>query len=103
MTFVFAVTAALASLVTELIARFLGLRGAYLLSGLRELVDGGASKTDLTNVQKDYGDIQTLIKKGPPPAAKKTPDDPTPAADPTPAEKTPAGKVTGALLGGPIL
>ena len=108
MTFVFAVTAALASLLTELIARFLGLRGAYLLSGLRELVDGGDTPTALTDVQKDYGDmqgdIQTLIKKGPAPAAENAPDDPTPAADPTSAGKEPAGpSVTGALLGGPIL
>ncbi len=39
LTFVFGVTAALASAVTELISRWLGLRGAYLLTGLRELVD----------------------------------------------------------------
>ena len=109
MTFVFAVTAALASLLTELIARFLGLRGAYLLSGLRELVDGGDTPTALTDVQKDYHDLQTLIKNGPPSAAGKAPDDPTPAADPTTADPVPAGKgptgpsVTGALLGGPIL
>ena len=104
MTFVFAVTAALASLFTESIARFLGLRGAYLLSGLRELVDGGGKPTALTDVQQDYDDIQTLIKNGSPPAAEKTPDDPTPAADPTSAGKEPAGpSVTGALLGGPIL
>ena len=109
MTFVFAVTAALASLLTELIARFLGLRGAYLLSGLRELVDGGDTPTALTDVQKDYHDIQTLIKNGPPSAAEKAPDDPTPAADQTTADPEPAGQgptgpsVTGALLGGPIL
>jgi len=114
MTFVFAVTAALASLLTELIARFLGLRGAYLLSGLRELVDGGGKPTALTDVDQDYRDIQTLIKNGPPSAAEKAPDDPTPATDPTPAGPVPAGKapagqgptgpsVTGALLGGPIL
>lgn len=102
-TFVFAVTAALASLLTEFIARFLGLRGAYLLSGLRELVDGGDTPTALTDVQKDYGDIQTLIKNGPPPAAEKAPDDPV-AEGNAPAGNAPAGpSVTGALLGGPIL
>ena len=58
LTFVFAVTAALASLLTEFIARFLGLRGAYLLSGLRELVDGGETPTDLTDVLGDYQAIQ---------------------------------------------
>ena len=102
-TFVFAVTAALASLLTEFIARFLGLRGAYLLSGLRELVDGGDTPTALTDVQKDYGDIQTLIKNGPPPAAGKALDDPV-AEGNAPAGNAPAGpSVTGALLGGPIL
>ena len=102
-TFVFAVTAALASLLTELIARFLGLRGAYLLSGLRELVDGGDTPTALTDVQKDYGDIQTLIKNGPPPAAGKAPDDQV-AEGNAPAGNAPAGpSMTGALLGGPIL
>jgi len=81
MTFVFAVTAALASLLTELIARFLGLRGAYLLSGIRELVDGGKTPTALTNVQKDYHDIQTLIKNSSPSEAEKAPDDPASAAN----------------------
>ena len=37
--FVFGITAALGSVVTEMIARFLGLRGVYLLTGLRELLD----------------------------------------------------------------
>ena len=39
LTFVFGVRAALSSALTELIARLTGLCGAYLLSGLRELVD----------------------------------------------------------------
>ncbi|MFZ0187578.1 MAG: hypothetical protein WAL72_11630 [Streptosporangiaceae bacterium] len=120
LTFVFGVTAALASLLTEFIARFLGLRGAYLLSGLRELVDSGDSPTALTDAETDYKAIQNLIK-GPPPAADKAPADEAAAADPTPAadqalpaDQAPAGKVpaskepvglsvTGALLGGPIL
>ena len=85
LTFVFAVTAALASLVTEFIARFLGLRGAYLLSGLRELVDSGEKATVLTNVATDYKTMQTLIK-GPPYANDKAPDDkaPVPARHPPP-------------------
>ncbi|HXZ78211.1 MAG TPA: hypothetical protein VEH31_46065, partial [Streptosporangiaceae bacterium] len=61
LTFVFGVTAALASVVTELIARFLGLRGAYLLSGLRELVDGGDATTDLRNTETDYADLRKMI------------------------------------------
>jgi hypothetical protein len=44
LSFVFAVTAGLSSIVTELISRFLGLRGAFLLRGLRELLDSGRKK-----------------------------------------------------------
>ena len=109
LTFVFAVTAALASLLTEFIARFLGLRGAYLLSGLRELVDSGEKATVLTNAATDYKTMQTLIK-GPPYANDKAPDDQAPVAgqappvDPAPADPKPATpSVTAALLGGPIL
>jgi hypothetical protein len=40
LVFVFAVFAALVSVLTELIARFIGLRGEYLLRGIRSLVDG---------------------------------------------------------------
>ena len=40
LSFLFAVLSTFASAVTEAIARFLGLRGAFLLSGLRSLVDG---------------------------------------------------------------
>ncbi len=90
LTFVFAVTAALASLLTEFIARFLGLRGAYLLSGLRELVDGGGSPMALADAEKNYKAIQNLIE---PPAAGQAPADGEPEAL----------SVTGALLGGPIL
>lgn len=39
LAFIFAVLAAAASAVTEAVARFLGLRGEYLLRGLRTLVD----------------------------------------------------------------
>jgi hypothetical protein len=109
LTFVFAVTAALASLLTEFIARFLGLRGAYLLSGLRELVDSGEKATVLTNAATDYKTMQTLIK-GPPYANDKALDDKAPVAgqappvDPEPADPKPATpSVTAALLGGPIL
>lgn len=81
--FVFGVSAALASAVTEQIARFLGLRGAYLLTGIRELVDGGAVSTDLSRAQADYQDVQRMMRGGAVPAQ-------LPSA-------------TGALLGGPIL
>jgi hypothetical protein len=84
MVFVFGVTAALASVFTEAAARLIGLRGAYLLTGLRELVDSGVgNSTDLTDVEGDYRDIQNMMQGSPPPS-------PPPSA-------------TGALLGGPIL
>lgn len=42
LVFVFATFAALASVLTEAIARFIGLRGEYVLRGIRSLVDGSA-------------------------------------------------------------
>jgi hypothetical protein len=50
--FVFATVALLASTLTEVIARFLGLRGEYLLRGIRSLVDG-SSKFELPDL-KDF-------------------------------------------------
>jgi hypothetical protein len=91
--FVFGVTAALASVVTELISRFVGLRGAYLLSGLRELVDSGGTSTDLGNAESDYQQMQDLVRRG---GASPVP---RPVAQAAPAKLS----VTGALLGGPIL
>jgi hypothetical protein len=89
LTFVFAVTAALASFVTELISRLIGLRGAYLLSGLRELVDGG-EEANLGNAKSDYDKMQKIMLT---------------AAAPTtePPDKDPPSSMTSALLGGPIL
>jgi len=79
---VFGVTAALASVFTELIARLVGLRGAYLLTGLRELVDNGRTSTDLGKVKTDYQDLQNLMLDSP---------------------LTSQPSATAALLGGPIL
>ena len=83
LTFVFGVTAALGSVFTELVARLVGLRGAYLLTGLRELVDGSQASVSLSSVGTDYGNMKNLMQGDalapPPPSA------------------------TGALLGGPIL
>ena len=69
LAFVFGVTAALSSVFTELIARFLGLRGAYLLSGLRELLDGTGgqtpgtgSQTDLKDAIKNYAAMKDLMQ-----------------------------------------
>src|SRR5689334_22699798 len=76
LTFVFGVTAALASVFTELVARFLGLRGAYLLGGLRELLDGTdgqaahagpaaqAGRTALPDAVRNYDAMQTLMRGG---------------------------------------
>ena len=82
MAFVFGVTAALASVVTELIARFFGLRGEYLLRGLRELLDGGKAETVLANAEEDYKALTDFIKGQ--------------------GTAIPAS-ATGALLGSPIL
>ena len=84
--FVFGVTAALASVFTEVVSRFIGLRGAYLLTGLRELVDGHGVSTDLGKAQDDYQAMRDLVKNGPAALAGK-----------------PVPSVTGALLGSPIL
>ena len=103
LTFVFAVTAALASLLTEGIARFMGLRGAYLLSGFRELVDDGVSSTNLTDVTADYDAMHDLMRSGSP--AEQLPSIPVPAAG-QPADQPPptrSASMTAALLGGPIL
>jgi hypothetical protein len=106
LVFVFGVTAAFASLATELIARFIGLRGAYLLSGLRELVDGGDSKTNLSNMANDYNTMRSLIQGTPKLDAEPTatqPSDTKSAATKPSDTEPPHPSVTSALLGGPIL
>jgi hypothetical protein len=82
LSFVFGVTAALSSVFTELIARLVGLRGAYLLTGLRELVDGSGASVSLSNVKTDYGNMTDLMRGN---------------------ALAPPSSATGALLGGPIL
>ena len=72
LAFVFGVTAALASMITELVSRFLGLRGAYLLAGLRELLDSGRVETDLTKAKNDY-EAWKGIYRGPPPRGTRSP------------------------------
>jgi hypothetical protein len=105
LTFVFGVTAALASAVTELIARLIGLRGGYLLTGMRELVDGKGAETDLANAKTDYQHMQDLIRGT---AARDQPlDAAPPTAPPGSATRAqppaPPPSATGALLGSPIL
>jgi hypothetical protein len=126
LAFVFGVTAALSSVFTELIARFLGLRGAYLLSGLRELLDGTGgqtpgtgSQTALKDAVKNYEAMKDLMQpparaaaaRAKPAAPAAAPAAAAPAAAaPTAAaqeDAAPAGpatmSATGALLGSPIL
>ena len=108
LAFFFGVTAALSSVFTELIARFLGLRGAYLLGGLRELLDGTGGQTAETGSQtalkdaiKNYEAMRTLVKRPAPATGALA----TPAAALKPAEAPAAStnSATGALLGSPIL
>jgi hypothetical protein len=94
--FVFGTTAALASVVTEMIARLLGLRGAYLLTGLRELLDDGETVTDLSQAQTEYHAVRNMVQGGP------LASSPVPSATPAPPAM-PEVSATGALLGGPTL
>jgi hypothetical protein len=61
LAFVFGVTAALSSVFTELVSRFLGLRGAFLLSGLRELLDGTGGQTALKDAINNYQAMKGLM------------------------------------------
>jgi hypothetical protein len=122
LAFVFGVTAALSSVITELIARYLGLRGAYLLRGLRELLDGAGTTTVLSEAQDDYQTMKDLMGHRPPPpvaTARRAPaaraaaagQPPAPAPQPGPGPQPGAApqpgavpqSATGALLGSPIL
>jgi hypothetical protein len=99
LAFVFGVTAALSSVITELIARFLGLRAAYLLSGLRELLDGGAADLDLGQAQREFHSLRAIVR-GAPSAAVAAAAAAAAAGAPAAAR---APSAAGALLGGPIL
>jgi len=57
LVFVFAATAAATSAATEMVARLLGLRGEYLLRGLRSLVDGTADLDQPKATQELLGTI----------------------------------------------
>src|SRR5215475_7517988 len=62
LAFVFGVTAALSSVFTEAISRLLGLRAAYLLRGLRELLDSDKMEVDLAKAEDDYKAWQKIMK-----------------------------------------
>jgi hypothetical protein len=83
LAFIFGVTAALASVITEMIARLIGLRGAYLLLGLRELLDSKDTPVALGNAESDFKNAYKLARGA------------TGVPEPSSA--------TSALLGSPIL
>jgi len=125
---VFGVTAALSSMVTELVARFLGLRGEFLLRGLRELLDGGDDEvTDLSQAHANYDALKDIIDGRLGRSPGRVPADSTgrpeasvaasgraelsPAEIPVPdpglgvadIASAPVPSATGALLGSPLL
>jgi len=67
--FIFATFAVLVSLLTESIARFIGLRGEYLLRGVRTLVDGQS------HFRLSFGDLVARTAGSPAPQSGE-PDDP---------------------------
>ncbi len=98
LAFAFGATAALSSVITELIARFLGLRAAYLLSGLRELLDGGGADLDLGQAEREFHSLRAIVRGAP--AAAVAAAAAAAAAGAPPAR---APSAASALLGGPIL
>ena len=97
LAFVFGVTAALSSVFTELVSRFLGLRGAFLLSGLRELLDGTGGQTALKDAISNYQAMKGLMEPPARPAAARAKRAATPAVAPaaaTPAAPTPPAAAT---------
>jgi len=115
LAFIFGVTAALASVITEMIARFLGLRGAYLLAGLRELVDDPGKSVVLDNAAADFRNARDVVT-GDSDATAEWPvtmaERPTavaerPAAAERPTAERPAAaelpSATSVLLGSPML
>jgi hypothetical protein len=65
LVFVFAVFASVVTVLTEMISRFIGLRGEYLMRGLRTLLDGGGSFS-LT-----FADMRRKVSVGPAPQDKE--------------------------------
>src|SRR6266496_3801918 len=102
LAFVFGATAALSSVGTELIARCLGLRGAYLLRGLRELLDGEDASMNLATARVQYDAVKDLIT-GDGAAAEAEATGAKAAAATGAAAARPERSATATLLGGPIL
>jgi hypothetical protein len=68
LVFVFGTFAVLVSLLTELIARFIGLRGEYLLRGIRTMVDGRS------HFKLSFGDLFARTPGEPKPQAGEPPE-----------------------------
>jgi hypothetical protein len=114
LVFIFGVTAALSSVITELIARFLGLRGAYLLLGLRELLDSSTTSVVLGQAENDFAKVRDIVNTVQDPPEVKVTRPATGTAGPSRAGTGTAGSAsadleaqptsaTSALLGSPIL
>jgi len=103
--FVFGVTAAIASVATELVARLFGLRGAYLLLGLRELLDSQGTCVSLDDAEGDFRKARTLIntRASALPADARVTRAPAPAPGQHPPENGDPSSTTSALLGSSIL
>jgi hypothetical protein len=114
LVFIFGVTAALSSVITELIARFLGLRGAYLLLGLRELLDSSTTPVVLSQAGSDFAKMRDMVSTVQDPPAVKVARPVAGTAGTSRAGTGTAGSAsadleaqptsaTSALLGSPIL
>ena len=98
LAFVLGITSGVACGLTELIARFRGMRGAWLLVGIYHLLDGDdGTSTDLTRAQEDYVILRTALR----PEVARGSDARAFAAAGARASASPSA--TGALLGSPIL
>ena len=98
LAFVLGFAAGISCALTEITTRFLGMRGACLLRGIYQLVDGDdGTSTDLARAQEDYAVLRTALRHEP---ARQTGAGPPLAA----GARAPASpSTTGALLGSPIL
>jgi hypothetical protein len=76
------------------------MRGAYLLRGIHELVDGDETSTDLTRVLQDYAALTAVLRQGSTAVTGGIDTESLKAAD---ASAAAPPSVTGALLGSPIL
>jgi hypothetical protein len=102
--FVLGITAAMAAVITELIARFLGLRGAYLLLGLRQLLDSITTPVVLSQADSDSAKARDIVNTAPDPAVARVTGPVTGTAGSALADLVAQPtSATSALLGSPIL